>query len=246
MPISGFDGYSAEHWEDVLAILKDSAHAAMFDADLVSTAKDAGVIQKRIIQNLYNCDIVICDVSGKNANVMFELGLRLAFDKPTILVKDDATAYSFDTSVIEHLQYPRDLRYHSILAFKDKLAQKLGATFVAAQDPGYVSFLKNFGQYQVSKLQSQEVSLGEYIVGEIRELMRHIARPNSRPDARRKQIIEMLVVQFMTNRRLSPNDLTAYLVTDICQEVGQVLREEPDKLLPEVQEVIDKFRGAYV
>jgi hypothetical protein len=33
----------------------------------------------------------LCDVSGKNANVMFELGLRLAFDNPTIIIKDDKT-----------------------------------------------------------------------------------------------------------------------------------------------------------
>jgi len=32
---------------------------------------------------------------------MFELGLRLAFDKPAIIVKDDNTSYSFDTAPIE-------------------------------------------------------------------------------------------------------------------------------------------------
>jgi hypothetical protein len=35
--------------------------------------------------------------------------MRLAFDRPTIIVKDDLTTYSFDTSPIEHLEYPRDL-----------------------------------------------------------------------------------------------------------------------------------------
>ena len=58
------------------------------------------MIHKTIVQNLYLNPIVVCDVSGKNANVMFELGLRLAFDKPTIIIKDDKTDYSFDTSVV--------------------------------------------------------------------------------------------------------------------------------------------------
>jgi hypothetical protein len=34
----------------------------------------------------------------KNPNVMFELGMRLAFDKPAIIIKDNRTNYSFDTA----------------------------------------------------------------------------------------------------------------------------------------------------
>ncbi len=55
--------------------------------------------------------IVVCDISARNANVMFELGMRLAFDKPTVIIKDERTPYSFDISSIEHLDYPSDLRY---------------------------------------------------------------------------------------------------------------------------------------
>jgi hypothetical protein len=64
------------------------------------------VTQKRIVQNIYDNEMVICDVSAKNPNVMFELGMRLAFDKPAIIIKDDKTNYSFDTAPIEHLEYP--------------------------------------------------------------------------------------------------------------------------------------------
>ena len=109
MPISEIDGCAESHWGDVLDILTESTEEADFSANLVSNADDVGIIHKRIIQNLYDNPIVVCDVSGKNPNVMFELGLRLAFDKPTIIVKDDKTTYSFDTSAIEHIEYPRDL-----------------------------------------------------------------------------------------------------------------------------------------
>jgi hypothetical protein len=62
---------------------------------------------------------VIGDVSCKNPNVMFELGMRLAFDKPTIIIKDDQTSYSFDISPIQNLEYPRDLRFNKIIDFKE-------------------------------------------------------------------------------------------------------------------------------
>src|SRR5690606_35815500 len=94
--------------------------------------------------------IVVCDVSGKNPNVMFELGMRLAFDKPTVIVKDDKTDYSFDTGIIEHVGYPRDLRFSKIVLFKDKLSEKVKATYQKSlSDPEHSTFLKSFGRFQV-------------------------------------------------------------------------------------------------
>ena len=114
MPISPIDGCTAEHWAEVKEIIKDEVESIVdlkFTAKLVSDADDIGVIQKRIVQGVYNSDKIVCDVSAKNSNLLFELGMRLAFDKPTVIIKDDKTDYSFDTSIIEHLAYPRDLRF---------------------------------------------------------------------------------------------------------------------------------------
>lgn len=171
MPISAIDGCSESHWADIQDILTEAIEDAGFDANLVSNADDVGIIHKRIIQNLYDNPIVICDVSGKNPNVMFELGLRLAFDKPTIIVKDDKTTYSFDTSAIEHLEYPRDLRFSRIVEFKQKLTEKIKATHdKAATDPTYTTFLKHFGEFTVAKLDKREVSGQEYILEELKAL----------------------------------------------------------------------------
>lgn len=125
MPISSIDNCSETHWKEVKGIITDAVENAGFEAKLVSEANDSGIIQKRIVQNLYKNDIVVCDVSCKNPNVMFELGMRLAFDKPTIIVMDNMTKYSFDTAPIEHLSYPRDLSYYQILDFKISLLRKL-------------------------------------------------------------------------------------------------------------------------
>src|SRR5687768_15211124 len=98
MPISGNDSYSAAHWADVKFLLSEVITTAGFEPSLVSDADEVGIIQNRIVSNIYNNPIVICDVSSKNPNVMFELGLRLAFDKATIIIKDNVTSYNFDTS----------------------------------------------------------------------------------------------------------------------------------------------------
>lgn len=175
MPISSIDGCDENHWQEVLDIVKDAIFGAGFEGELVSLAADVGVIHKRIVQNLYDNPVVVCDVSGKNPNVMFELGLRLAFDKPTIIIKDDATNYSFDTSPIEHLEYPRDLRFSQIVDFKDQLKEKIGATYVkSTEDRGYSPFLKHFGDFKVAHIDSEEISLQDFVIKELREIKDYI------------------------------------------------------------------------
>ena len=177
MPISATDGCTAEHWGDVLNILRDITKSAGFEPNLVSDADDVGIIQKRIVQNIYSNDIVICDVSAKNPNVMFELGLRLAFDKATIIIKDDFTDYSFDTSIIEHLGYPRDLRFNLINDFREKLRNKLIATHKKSkEDSNYSTFLKSFGEFKLAQLQTKVVSSEDFILESLAELRYEIRR----------------------------------------------------------------------
>lgn len=181
MPISALDDCTESHWADVLSILNESVELAGFKPNLVSNSDDVGVIQKRIIQNLYDNPIVVCDVSGRNANVMFELGMRLAFDKPTIIVKDEKTPFSFDTSPIEHISYPRDLRFSQIVEFKKRLSDKIRSTFEKSKsDSDYTPFLKHFGQFKVSSLEQKEVSSSEYIMEELRDLRRLLMRRDMR------------------------------------------------------------------
>lgn len=161
MPISAQPGCSAEHWAEVRSIIEESIStidSPHFDARLVSDADDVGVIQKRIVQNIYSSEIIVCDVSCKNSNVMFELGMRLAFDKPTVIIKDDQTDYSFDTGIIEHITYPRDLRFSKIVLFKKALAEKVRATYLASLDSKNSTFLKNFGTFHVASLSQADAS----------------------------------------------------------------------------------------
>lgn len=188
MPISPIDGCSAEHWAEVKSIFCEATMGIStynINTIIVSEAEDIGIIQKRIVQNIYNSDIIICDVSGKNPNVMFELGMRLAFDKPTIIVKDDQTNYSFDTGIIEHLEYPRDLRFSKIVEFKKKLSSKLVATLEESRkNPEHSTFLKSFGQFKVSTLSEHEVTSDKAIWQSIEDLRHEMYL--FRKDSRRK------------------------------------------------------------
>lgn len=207
MPISQIDGCSESHWSDVMEIISTCVTEAGFEANIVSNADDVGVIHKRIVQNLYDNPIVICVVSCRNPNVMFELGMRLAFDKPTIIIKDDKTSYSFDTSSIEHIEYPRDLRFNKIQEFKIKLTEKIKSTYKkSSEDPNFSTFLKNFGEFKVAKINTKEVSQQELIMDEIRGLRRIITN-NSNINKHRYEN------EFIYRDKLDSIDLI-----DICLE----------------------------
>lgn len=179
MPIAPIDNCSQKHWEDVKHIIIEAVSSMPgyhSEPRIVSEGESSGLIHKRIVEGLYEADIVICDVSCKNPNVMFELGMRLAFDKPTIIIKDDQTGYSFDTGVIEHLQYPRDLRYSDITEFKRRLANKVISTFEDSQkDPNHSPFLKSFGTFKIATIQENEVTANEFVIRSIKEMQNDLS-----------------------------------------------------------------------
>ena len=221
MPISEIDGCTESHWQDVYSIISQATELAGFNSNLVSNSNDVGVIQKRIIQNLYDNPIVVCDVSGKNPNVMFELGLRLAFDKPTIIIKDDKTKYSFDTSPIEHLEYPRDLRFSEIVEFKELLGEKITQTYKKSkEDPKYSTFLKHFGSFKIAEIETEVVSKEDFILEEIK-LLRELVNRNNRNYYPKKYNLERERSLFDDE-----NDVT------IC--FGDIVPENIDQILSEI------------
>jgi hypothetical protein len=65
---------------------------------LVQTANRQGsdIIQSTIINDLLDADLVIADLTEHNPNVLFELGVRMARDKPFVLIKAIGTGRIFD------------------------------------------------------------------------------------------------------------------------------------------------------
>jgi len=92
--------------------------------------------------------------------------MRLAFDKPTIIIKDERTNYSFDIGGILHLEYPSSLRHNKIEKFKADLCKHALATYAKSKaDPNYSPFLKSFGKHIVPKsIEKTEISEGQYII----------------------------------------------------------------------------------
>lgn len=154
MPMSDMDGYAHGHWDEVKNILTEALEPH-YDVSIVSETEDAGIIQNNIVRGIYNSDIIVCDISGRNANVMFELGMRLAFDKPFVIINDGCMQVPFDMTCIEYVPYSKDLNYFQIKSFKETLLKKVDSTLEESKKNKDYSILTEFGRFEVFRLPEQ-------------------------------------------------------------------------------------------
>lgn len=70
------------------------------------TISEAGEITEQVFERLRDDDLVIADVTGGNANVMYELGLRHTKNKLTIQI-GEREKLPFDITVIRTIQFVR-------------------------------------------------------------------------------------------------------------------------------------------
>lgn len=176
MPISAMPPiYEAQHWADVRAVLEEAIIAAGMQPQMVSDSFESDVIQQRIISNIFNNPVVVCDVSGLNANVMFELGMRLASKKSTIIVTDSFENLPFDTRIIEHLLYPRSLRLRETREFISELADRARRAYDQVSSEGFRPFLDNFAGAASAEPTLPPVSDAQYIREQLSSLQRQLS-----------------------------------------------------------------------
>ncbi len=82
-----------------------------------------GEIMTHVIENLVSADIVIADLSGRSANVFYELGVRHAIGNSCILISDDLEDIPFDLRPQRAILYEYEPR--SMLKLKESLTQAI-------------------------------------------------------------------------------------------------------------------------
>ncbi|GAB2493563.1 hypothetical protein [Arenimonas alkanexedens] len=99
---------------------------------VVATANRQGsdVIQSTIINELLEADLVIADLTDHNPNVLFELGVRMAGDKPVALVKSSDTGRIFDIdNMLRVYEYSPNLWHSTIESDLPKIAEHIKAAW---------------------------------------------------------------------------------------------------------------------
>lgn len=97
--------YWCKHFESFLKPIIESDGA--FEA--IRSEPLRGDVLKQIITDLVVCPLVVADLTDKNPNVFWELGVRQSFKHGTITIAEEGTKIPFDISVKGILfYYPKD------------------------------------------------------------------------------------------------------------------------------------------
>lgn len=100
---------------------------------IAPSAKGAELIHAEIVSKLQDASLVLCDMSGLNPNVFFELGIRTAMNKSVCIIRDETTERTpFDMAPINNHTYSSDLSPwivpKEIESLSAHIKQSIGAT----------------------------------------------------------------------------------------------------------------------
>lgn len=142
MPISSQDGYDDEHFQLVYEdIIKPSILAANLIPSRADETKNTNLIQLDILRSIIDSPIAICDMSAKNPNVFYELGMRQAFDMPTVLLKDETTIAPFDINGLRYVTYNKDMKHRNVVSAVESLTAALRDTYSKKDDKAEINSL---------------------------------------------------------------------------------------------------------
>ena len=129
MPISDSDDYEPGHFKRVYEyIIKPAGLECGYEMVRADEVAKSNYIVIDILRKILDSDLVICDLSNRNPNVLYELGIRQAFNKPTVLIKDSATQRIFDIQGLRCAEYDETLRVDSVKTGVERLSSTIRDT----------------------------------------------------------------------------------------------------------------------
>jgi hypothetical protein len=126
MPISDVEPYQQGHFRLVYDyIIKPACLNAGFTPIRADEVESTNYIVIDILKRIIEAEIIICDLSSRNPNVLYELGIRQAFNLPVTLIKDSITPRIFDIQGLRDIEYDESLRIDRIESTVNLISQTL-------------------------------------------------------------------------------------------------------------------------
>lgn len=122
--------HSLGFFDEVLkALIAPAGRDAGFEV-LTANREGSDVIHATIVNQLLDADLVIADLTENNPNVLFELGLRIAEDKPVALIRSKGTAPIFDVdNMLRVYEYDPNLWVSTIEHDRPRLTTHIKAAW---------------------------------------------------------------------------------------------------------------------
>jgi nucleoside 2-deoxyribosyltransferase len=92
--------------------IKGACEELEYYAERVDEQIFDGTILDRIYNQISKADVIVADMSGRNANVFYEVGYAHALGKRTILLTNNANDIPFDLKHFPHIVYNNNIKKH--------------------------------------------------------------------------------------------------------------------------------------
>ena len=221
MPISDPQGYADGHFKKIYEqIFKPAIEEAGYFAHRVDYDKSSGLIQAKIIKDLVEAPMVLCDLSTRNPNVLFELGMRQAFDKPVVLVQEAGTERIFDISGISTQEYRKERIHDEVIEDRAKIVDTLLKTKTDGKFNSLINLIKInsavFNKEPIADRDRNHIMLDSIMrqlnllsdqVNDIINSQKNLKDFNSSSDFRKNNSIENEIRNVFRNYRLQASKL---------------------------------------
>ncbi|MGC1034470.1 hypothetical protein [Pantoea agglomerans] len=129
MPIADHPNYEPGHFKRVYDhLVSPACRLAGYEPVRADDNASSNMIMHDILLKIVKSEMVICDLSTNNANVFYELGLRQAFNKKTVLITDGREKTPFDLLGFRYQPYSPTLRIDTVSAEITRISAALTAT----------------------------------------------------------------------------------------------------------------------
>lgn len=250
MPIADPDGYTTGHFGRVYSdIFVPACEKAGYLPVRADDIKQTNLIHLDVLQKLLDSPMAICDLSSRNPNVLFELGLRQAFDKPVVLVQEIGTPSIFDIAPLRYTEYRQERVYHEVLEDQKNIFNAIRATAEASTTgKGINSIVKILSLTHPAKLETPNEDGQNNVLQLVRAELNQLRNDIRHTAVNTRQLEEN---QFLFEKEISSRSalefkvLTRYIDSLIDSGDFTAL---PTHVLPRfknLQKVLQNLKGNY-
>ena len=234
-PISEIAGLNSGYWLKLKNIIQEVIDELNTELNknnkklifrMVSDNETSDIIQESIVKSLYYDKVIICNISYRNPNVLFELGMRIAFNKSVIMIFDNIEKCPFDVAGIRYITYDKNLDYYDIIEFKKNLKIKIKEVLDSKEEGNpYLRILKDEVFFEVTP-RKKEITESDKILldklGRIESELINIKNNNLKKEKESNNI-------FFRNQlaHVESSDLTFYKMLNQTQEIQQIFKLNP-------------------
>ena len=204
MPFSDPEGYERGHFRSIYEYtFVPAIRAAGYEPLRIDDNSVSNLIHGKMMNELINAPMVLCDLSTNNPNVLYELGIRHAYDKPVVLVQEIGQDRIFDIGAITSVEYHPTRLYEEVVEDQQKITEAILQTANAKNTYSIMS---------LAMLQSAQPASGgsltsedrvEYLLQEVAQISRKMGNLEKKfVNTKSTDIQPVIVSGYNEERRL--------------------------------------------